>query len=111
MGELDFLEITDTTQRAILQGKQAAASKKPAAAKAEPKAAAKAVSAEETAVRGWLAEKGLEELTSAFVSKDYCDVALMREIGLDDDDLDWLEINDPQHRATLRSLAAAATTH
>merc|ERR1712166_1378219 len=60
--DLDFLEITDATQRAILQGKQAAASMKPAAAKAEPKAAAKAVSAEETAVRGWLAEKGLEEL-------------------------------------------------
>merc|ERR1711865_319474 len=95
----------------------AAASKKPAAAKAEPKAAAKAepkaaakaVSAEETAVRGWLAEKGLEELTSAFVSKEYCDVELMKKIGLDDDDLDFLEITDATQRAILQGKQAAAS--
>ncbi len=40
--DLYVLEITDETQRAILQGKQAAASKKQAAVKAEPKEAEKA---------------------------------------------------------------------
>lgn len=67
------------------------------------------MSAEETAVRGWLAKKGLEELTPAFVSKEYCDVALMNEIGLDDDDLDHLEISDPTHRAILQGKQAAAS--
>ena len=83
------------------------------AVEAEPKDAAKttaeAMSAEETTVRGWLAEKGLEELTSTFVNKDYCDVELMKEIGLDDDDLDFLEINDATQRAILQEVQTAAS--
>ena len=50
----------------------------------------KKTSAEETTVRGWLAEKGLEDLTN-------------------DDDLDFLEINDATQRATLQEMQTAAS--
>ena len=53
-------------------------------------------------MRGWLAGYGLEELTEVFVSKDYTDVELMKKIGVDDDDLDFLEINDATQRAILQ---------
>ena len=68
----------------------------------------KAMSAEETAVRDWLAEKALEELTAAFVSNGYCDVELMKDMGLDDDDLDFLEITDLTQREILQGKQAAA---
>ena len=43
------------------------------------------------------------------MSKDYCDVELMKEIGLDDDDLDFLEVNDATQRATLREMQTATS--
>ena len=52
-------------------------------------------------MRAWLSEKGLEELAPVFVAKDYCDVDLMKKIGLDNDDLDFLEIHDAKKRAIL----------
>ena len=61
-----------------------------------------------TAVHAWLSEKGLAELAPVFVAKDYCDVDLMNKIGLDNDDLDFLEIHDSSKRAILLGKQAAA---
>jgi len=61
------------------------------------------VSDEERAVRDWLGARGLEHLTSKFIDKQYVDVDAIIKVGLDDDDLDFLEINDPQHRVVLKA--------
>ena len=53
---------------------------------------AEAMNTEETTVRGWPAEKGLEDLTS-----------------LDDDDMDFLEVNDATQCATLREMQTATS--
>eukprot|EP00656_Telonema_subtile_P044885 TRINITY_DN51146_c0_g1_i1.p1 TRINITY_DN51146_c0_g1~~TRINITY_DN51146_c0_g1_i1.p1 ORF type:complete len:232 (-),score=79.03 TRINITY_DN51146_c0_g1_i1:16-711(-) len=42
----------------------------------------------------WLAEIGLAELEPMFVSRDYCDVAVLKEMGMDDEDFDFLKITD-----------------
>ena len=60
-------------------------------------------SEEERALREWLAAKGLEELTEVFMMKEYTDVGVMSEMGLDADDLDYLGISDPAHRDILTS--------
>merc|ERR1740117_1760708 len=100
--DLDFLEITDAKERAMLSGKAAPA---PAA---KPAAAKPTVTPEEAAVRKWLSAKSLGHLTQSFVEKEYTDVAVMTEMGLDDDDLDFLEITDAKERAMLSGKAAPA---
>merc|ERR1719424_950569 len=98
--DLDFLEITDTKERATLSGKAAPAAK--------PAAAKPTVTPEETAVRKWLSAKGLGHLTQTFMEKEYTDVGVMTEMGLDDDDLDFLEITDAKEREMLSGKAAPA---
>merc|ERR1711998_195136 len=59
------------------------------------------------AVRQWLAGKGLEHLAESFIMKEYCDVEVMKEMGLDEDDLDFLEVTDAEERAILLGKASA----
>ena len=65
-------------------------------------------------IKIWLATKGLAHLTPKFIEKEYTDVAVITEMGLDDEDLDYLEITDEQHRAVLQGnpppAAAAGAT-
>ena len=68
-----------------------------------------ATSAEETTVRGRFAERGLEDLTNTSMKKDNCDIELMKEIGLDDNDLDFLEINDATQHAILQEVQTATS--
>ena len=64
---------------------------------------------EQAAVRAWLAPKGLDRLTDLFVAKSYTDIELMSEVGLEDADLDYLEITDAATRATLQGRVAVVT--
>merc|ERR1711934_414615 len=96
--DLDYLGITNKMHRDILQGR-AKQQPTPAPAPAKPPAP------EEAAVRRWLGQKGLEQLASTFVEKEYTDVAVMTEMGLDEDDLDYLGITNKMHRDILQGRA------
>ena len=61
---------------------------------------------EEADLRAWLARKGLAELTPIFVAKMYTDIELMDQVGLEDADLNFLEITNREIRATLKGVEA-----
>ena len=64
-------------------------------------AALPAASVPHAKLHQWLAQLGLEPLATAFIEKDYVDMAVIQEMGLDEEDLDYLEISDPEQRAVL----------
>ena len=53
-------------------------------------------------VLDWLTQIDLPQLMSHFTASDYCDVDVLLEMGLDDEDLDFLNIHDPTHRKILK---------
>eukprot|EP00656_Telonema_subtile_P033379 TRINITY_DN3698_c0_g1_i5.p2 TRINITY_DN3698_c0_g1~~TRINITY_DN3698_c0_g1_i5.p2 ORF type:complete len:353 (-),score=103.11 TRINITY_DN3698_c0_g1_i5:77-1135(-) len=104
--DLDYLEITNQAHRDILTGKvQASRPPAPAPARSTPSA-----TPEEQGVRQWLAGKGLEQLAPAFIEKEYTDVAVMEDMGLDNDDLDYLEITNKSHRDILGTTPGRSNT-
>ena len=56
----------------------------------------------QNSIHDWLAEKGLAELAPTFIEKKYTDVAAINAVGLDDDDLNYLGIQDLRQRAVLK---------
>ena len=115
--DLDFLEITDAKERAMLSGNAALASPTKQLsfteqqemddwdAKERAAAAMLGDSSDEdagSAIGNWLAARGLGHLEKAFVEHEYTDVPVLDEMGLDDDDLDFLEISDAKERAILQ---------
>ena len=54
-------------------------------------------------VETWLDAKGLSHLLGVFVAKGYTDLATIRELGLDKDDIDFLGITNVDEQALLMS--------
>ena len=54
-------------------------------------------------IETWLGAKGLSHLLGVFVAKGYTDLATIRELGLDKDDIHFLGITDVDEQALLMS--------
>ena len=108
--EADFPDASELksltpAERIKAQKKAAAATKKAgkAAGNVKPK-----VKSKEALLREWLSGMRLEHLAKVFMEKEYTDVKVMSQMGLDDDDLDYLEITDAKERSTLKKGALGA---